>query len=462
VTSKGLPLERVQLALMAAVATTCLASIFAAEIFLALGIVIWMIRVARRQAVLASTPLDGPVLAFIVWTLLSASFSPDPLESHEGAKKLVLFAATYLAIDSLRGEDERERLLCAMLLGGLALGLATLAQRYFLGFDTLANRPHGFIGHYMTTSGCLMAVLVLATARLAFTPERLRWPERGDLTRMAVLFALMAVLTTLKKLNIAPVESERLFIAGLAGTAAFLAVSRQGWPGPTTTTTLAALAAPVAAWGVVVSQTRSAWLGAIAGLAVVAVLKAPRKLWLLAAAVALILVARPKRVIERLTVSDASSIDRIYMWQAGMDMIRDKPIFGQGPNMILRVYPDYRWQGAPNPRQPHLHDNALQIAAERGLPCLAWWLWLVAVVMAEAWLAVRRGGTDTMWGVAVLGALVAIMVEGLFEYNFADSEVLILVLLVSALPFTLRRPTPACTPLRGVSCTDAEQVQAPS
>jgi O-antigen ligase len=444
VTSKGLPLERVQLALMAAVATTCLASIFAAEIFLALGIIVWIVRLARRQAVLAASPLDGPVLAFVVWTLLSASFSPDPMTSHEAAKKLVLFAALYLAVDSLRTEDERRRVLDALLLGGLALGLSVLAQRYFLGYDTLDNRPHGFIGHYMTTSGCLMAVLILAAARLAFTPEPLRWPERSDLARVAVLFVLMAGLTALKKLGVMAVEAERLFIAGLAGTAAFLAVSRQAWPGPATSTTLAALAAPVSAWAVIVSQTRSAWLGTIAGLAVLAVLKAPRMLWLVAGGVALVLAVRPAAVTSRLTVSDASSIDRIYMWQAGMEMIRDKPIFGQGPNMILRVYPDYRWQGAPNPRQPHLHDNALQIAAERGLPCLAWWLWLVAVVMAEAWRAERRGGSDKLWGVAVLGVLVAIMVEGLFEYNFADSEILILVLLVSALPFTLRRsPSPA-------------------
>ena len=45
-------------------------------------------------------------------------------------------------------------------------------------------------------------------------------------------------------------------------------------------------------------------------------------------------------------------------------MIREKPIFGQGPNMILRVYPDYRWSGAPNPKQPHLHAGG--IAAKAG------------------------------------------------------------------------------------------------
>ena len=59
--------------------------------------------------------------------------------------------------------------------------------------------------------------------------------------------------------------------------------------------------------------------------------------------------------------------------------------------MILRAYPAYRWPEAPNPRPPHLHDNALQIAAERGLPCLALWLWLVAAAMGDAYREARRG-----------------------------------------------------------------------
>jgi len=41
--------------------------------------------------------------------------------------------------------------------------------------------------------------------------------------------------------------------------------------------------------------------------------------------------------------------------------------------------------------------------------------------------------------VAALGALVAILVGGLFEYNLGDSEVLMLGLLLTSLPFALRR-----------------------
>ena len=48
-----------------------------------------------------------------------------------------------------------------------------------------------------------------------------------------------------------------------------------------------------------------------------------------------------------------------------------------------------------------------------------------------------RGGA---WvAVAALGTWFAVMVSGLFEYNFGDSEVLMFFLLVSALPYALRR-----------------------
>ena len=152
---------------------------------------------------------------------------------------------------------------------------------------------------------------------------------------------------------------------------------------------------------------------------------------------AALLALGPARVLDRLTVTDASSRDRYYMWQAGIDMIRDKPVFGQGPGRILFVYPEYRWPEAPNARQPHLHDNALQIAAERGLPCLAWWLWWMAAAMGDAWREARGGGGWT--AVATLAFLSAFMAAGLFEYNFGDSEILMFLLIVSSLPYALRR-----------------------
>jgi O-antigen ligase len=423
---------------MAALAATCPVSIFAAQsIGLSLAVLVFLVRLARGRTRLERSPLDGPILAFSVWTLLSAAFSADPLTSHDSAKKLVLFALFYLSVEALTPEHDRERIFDAALLGGLALAAGILLQYYFLGFDTLLNRPHSFLGHYMTASGLVMAVLVVAAARLAFHRGRLPRPSTRDLRALAVLILALTVMTALQAIDLFAVEAERLFVAGLAAVGAWMALSRGPWPGPATGTTIALTLVPVASWALVVSRTRNAWLGALVGLAVVAILRAPKLLWGLAAAVGIVLVLRPAPVVGRLTVVDPSSVDRYYMWQAGIDMIRDKPVFGQGPGRILAVYPEYRWPQAPNALQPHLHDNALQIAAERGLPCLAWWLWFVAAAMGDAWREVRGGGG---WpAVAALAFLAAFMAAGLFEYNFGDSEILMFTLLVAALPYALRR-----------------------
>lgn len=432
-------LERAQLGLMAAIAATCLVSIFATQVFLALALVVYLTRLGLGRARFERLPVDGPFLAFSVWTLLSASFSPEPVVSYDSAKKLVLFALLYLSVDSLAEEGPRERILDAALLGGLVLGAGALIQYYLLGYDTVQHRPQSFMGHYMTASGLSMGILVLGTARLVFRRVPFERPSRDDLKFLATLGVGLGALAALQKLDLFALDGERIFVAGLAVLAAVMALARGKWPGRATGSTLTLLAVPVAAWALLVSRTRNAWLGALAGLAVIVIAKAPRALWLIPAGVAAILLLRPAPVVDRLTVTDASSRDRYYMWQAGLDMIRDKPVFGQGPGMILKVYPEYRWPEAPNPTTPHLHDNVLQIAAERGLPCLAWWLWGIAALMGDAYRESRREAAPPWGPVAALALLVAVLVAGMFEYNFGDSEILMLLLLVSALPYAHRR-----------------------
>jgi len=161
-------LERGQLGLLGALAATIPVSIFAAETALALGVIVFAARLVRKQTRLAATPLDAPLLAFAVWTLLSASFAADPGAAHEDAKELLLFALFYLAVDTLARDVDRERVLAALLMGGIALATLMVVQYHLLGHDTLNQRPSGFLGHWMSSSGILMGVLVTAAARLAF------------------------------------------------------------------------------------------------------------------------------------------------------------------------------------------------------------------------------------------------------------------------------------------------------
>jgi len=433
-----LNLERAQLGLLAALAATIPVSIFASQLLLWLSIAVLVVRLAARRARLVRTPLDTPLLALVVWTLLAASFAQDPVHSHENSKKLLLYALFYVGVEVLGRPAGRERVLSSALLGGLALVGLMVAQHLFLGYDRLDRRPSGFLGHYMSASGVTMAVLVLAVARLALGP-RAR-PRVSDLRLPAIVLTGVAVVVA-ATLAGQGVVATRLCVAAIAALGAAVALS-DGKAARAAEATLPLVTAPLAAWALVVSQTRSAWIGAALGLAVIAVLRAPRLLWLLGAAVAAVVLLRPASVTSRLTVVDESSRDRYYMWQAGVDMVLDKPVFGQGPGMILAVYPRYRWPEAPNPRQPHLHNNLFQVTAERGLPGLAFFLWWATAALAAALGESRRGaseGPGTAWAAGgVLGAIAAVLVAGLFEYNLGDSEVLMLFLLLTAVPFALR------------------------
>src|SRR5262249_59355994 len=98
---------------------------------------------------------------------------------------------------------------------------------------------------------------------------------------MGVVAAGLAGLRLLQAFDLSQVEGERLFVAGVAATAAYMALSRGPWPGPSTGMALTALALPVAGWALVLSQTRNAWVGAFVGLGVVLLLVTPRALLLL-------------------------------------------------------------------------------------------------------------------------------------------------------------------------------------
>ena len=85
------------------------------------------------------------------------------------------------------------------------------------------------------------------------------------------------------------------------------------------------------------------------------------------------------------------------MLQAGVAIVKDHPWTGVGPDMIERVYPDYRVPDAVQPNNPHLHNVPMQIAAERGLPALGAWLWFVVLRRLGPCGRMRRTRDTSRW-----------------------------------------------------------------
>jgi O-antigen ligase len=195
----------------------------------------------------------------------------------------------------------------------------------------------------------------------------------------------------------------------------------------------------------VLTQTRSAQLGALAGLGAILVLKKPRWLPAMCVAVLALYLALPRSAQERIRAgwdpADPNTRNRIELAGTSLRLVRDHPWFGVGPKNVaveaLRYrgtdeFPDWMYQ--------HMHNNFLQIAAERGLPGLLLWIWFMGRLAWDAWILFLRASRKKspepreidrealLASTAAVGAWVALLVAGLFEYNFGDSEILTIFL----------------------------------
>lgn len=380
-TAPSMKFERVAAGLLIVSVAIVAFKLLAAQVLFGVSAIMWLRLVLSDGGRQRMPPFAWPLAGYLAWTALSAAFSIDPLASLIDLRQLVLFLIVPMTMRLLAGERAMTAINVVIAVGAAASLLAVVQYSIF-GFDNLDNRPMGSLSHYMTYSGIIMLVLGAAVARLLFYPEQRIWPG-------VAIPALVAALA--------------------------------------------------------MTLTRNAYIGAaVAALVLVAV----RNVKLLAVApVALIVffLAAPEGIRDRaLSVTDlqdASNRDRIQMLQMGAAIVRDHPVFGVGPEMIGRVYGRYLRPDPVHTYNPHLHNVPMQIAAERGLPALGFWLAFVGVASWHLLRQMREGPARAVAG-AGLAAVVAMLAAGLFEYNFGDSEFLMLFLCLVTLPFAARLPVP--------------------
>lgn len=186
-----------------------------------------------------------------------------------------------------------------------------------------------------------------------------------------------------------------------------------------------------AAAGLVLHFKRGAWFSfvfAVTGMGVLA-----RKYRAVAAVVlcglGLLLVPQVRERLEWLKKEWSPQGGRRQLWtRAAPALLRDHPM-GMGLGAVKAA--DFKpYTRGLEPKLNHLHNNVLQIAVELGWAGLAVWLWWMAtalVVMYGGWRAAAREGRGDAWmALGALGAFVALLLNGAVEYNFGDSEILML------------------------------------
>jgi len=193
------------------------------------------------------------------------------------------------------------------------------------------------------------------------------------------------------------------------------------------------------------TYTRSAWLGWIVAVAVLLILKWPKALaWAVPVGILAISFAPLpffSRMISSFDVKQSSNLDRIRMAEAGVEIIKDYPLLGVGPANVKEIYPLYRKHDAPRFRIPHLHNNVIQLWAERGVLALVAYLFLQFLFLREC----ARGWNGSAARFAEVGVAVAVALAsaGMFEFNFGDTEVFWIMLDLFAIVIAfIERPLP--------------------
>jgi len=339
-------------------------------------------------------PILAPVGLFFLATVASLALSGHIVYGWPGPRKFYMFVVPLLIASTFRrlGEVKALVMACAAAMTFSALWSlvqfwdkvqeAQAAHQDFRTYYTV-KRITGFTSHWMTLSGQEMIVLVLVCALLCFA-----WEKRT---------------------------------AGwLVAAAAVIAV---------------ALAA---------AYTRSIWMGTVLAGGYLAWLRDKRLLLAAPVLLGLLVLGNPLGVGDRIVsvYRPAGDLDsnqfRVVCRRAGWEMIKAHPWFGLGPEQVKAQFLDYIPADVPRPLPTgaymHLHNVYLQYAAERGIPALLAFLWLLGKMLADFVRAVGRTATEDRerrWILhAALGVMIAVLSAGWYEHNLNDGHILPLFLAV--------------------------------
>jgi O-antigen ligase len=342
-------------------------SIALTEGALILGLIALSVSVARgrRLTIAPSWLLPASALLVACW-LVSSAFSQEPASSFFHVRKLYALLLIVLAAEATREPNVRRRVVPLLLAGAiLTTAVGLLIYAVSVTRDP-GYRMKSLLSNQMTSGGVLAGALLWALGQAAGRRDGRRW-------------------------------------------------------------IYAALLIPLAL-GLVLTQTRSHWLGAAVGAVVILVALAPRWWWTVPVAFAALARFGPPRLVARLysivDPHDPGNQGRLSMWRSGLDIIRDHPWIGVGCQDLLALYRRYRYPDWTF-ESGHFHNNFVQIAVMTGvIGLLAFVFWLVAA--ARQLLRGRRaarGGPDVGLAASALAVFAALLVSGLFDFTFGDAEV---------------------------------------
>lgn len=181
--------------------------------------------------------------------------------------------------------------------------------------------------------------------------------------------------------------------------------------------------------GMVFSSVRGAWIAlfAVICLYLLVFLRARARM-LAALAVILVIVfvgvsfpVYQARLMSTFNPADQSRTERFLVWDGAWRMFKDHPLVGVGPANFEDIYLSRYISPLAKERLGHAHNNFLHILAENGIVGFIGFIGMYSYILFYLYRRGREGNTVAL---GVFLATIALLIQGLTEYNFGDSAVI--------------------------------------
>jgi O-antigen ligase len=355
-------------------------SISLTQISCGVGGLAWMTKCYLTRSWEKQTfPLKVPFLLFVLACLVAVVGAVDFSSSYKSLKRLLEILIFVWAVNCITSEKQREKL-TLLLIASATLSVLTGFYTAWENGITISARAEGTMSNYMTYAGLLMLAFLVTSGKLAFDPKKNKW------FYPAILLMAICLLLTF---------------------------------------------------------ARQAWLGVVAGLFFLIWFRKKSLLWFIPAILGIVFLISPAPIKHRIyQITDLNDYNlqiRLALWQGGWLVFKDHPLTGCGFKCIDAVNQDYPDPTGNIKKLRGLHNNFIQLAVDTGLFGLVSWIsiWVVYFMTLYRRLASMPDNfanrRDTM---ASAAAVIGFLVAGLFETNFYDAEVSMVLYFIMALPLT--------------------------
>lgn len=451
-------------------------SIAVSQISLGMGLIAWAVRdLAERRFHLARTPIDFPLVCFAGLTILSSIFSVEPGLSLPKLKALTLFGLIYLVSSNLRpyGVQVLTGLLVISSLFGA--GFSLMEKLWGRGLIITSIESGSPFKQSKLQTGDVIWMIgrqrVFSLEGAAGIIRRHRAGEKLDVEALHSGDPVPVSLTVTDELKALPnplgvtvngrsrqfrvsgfsrqflTYAEQMQILAMLAYGGLLAALRR-WRKKDIQSWLVLSAFLFALFGLTLVMTASrAVIAAFIGAVLIVSIGAGRRALVIALIATLTLgalgvfaVTSARQQITA-TFNDDSTARRIGYMRAGLKVIPRHPLLGVGMDSHKRHWQEW---GFPGDYITHTHSTPIQIALDRGLPALASYIWLIAAILISVWRNHKRAESDDdlfhqSLPLGVFGAVIGFSLSSLTNYNFGDSEALMMLLFVVGLSLAIQR-----------------------